>query len=132
GDSGGGHCKCVLGFAWNGTECGVLCDCSCVGADCDKLDETLEACQARHLSCSTTPQLTCGAAQLHQNTFDACPAMDASAVGDGPGTHCLCILGFAWNGAECVELADCACQGTDCDKLEATLEACQARHSGCP
>jgi hypothetical protein len=41
------------------------------------------------------------------------------------------MLGFAWNGTECVELGDCRCAGSDCDKLTQTVEECQQAHAAC-
>ncbi len=126
-----GHCLCFLGYAWNGKECAGLSDCTCVGADCDKLTLTLEDCQAKHLACAPQTKLTCGSTSLHLNAYTACAAMDARAVGDDSGAHCNCMLGYAWDGKDCVGLGDCACVGADCDKLEQTREACLARHSAC-
>ena len=130
-DSSGGHCNCFLGFAWDGAQCVGLGDCACAGADCDKLALTIDDCQAAHLACAPKPQLTCGSAQLHANTHSACAAMDAAASADGSGAHCNCMLGYAWDGAKCVGLGDCACTGADCDKLASTLQQCQAAHTAC-
>jgi hypothetical protein len=57
--------------------------------------------------------------------------MEAVAVSDSDDAHCNCALGFAWDGNACVFLADCACQGNDCDKLTATIEECQSQHQSC-
>ena len=46
-----GACLCFFGFAWNGEDCVALNNCACEGADCDKLTESLEDCQAEHQSC---------------------------------------------------------------------------------
>jgi hypothetical protein len=129
---GDAHCLCMLGYAWNGSECTMLGDCACQGADCDKLTGTLEQCQAQHAGCKKEPEkIACGSAALHQGKHDVCAPMDVRAVGDDHGNPCDCLLGYAWNGSECTELADCACQGSDCDKLTETLEQCQAQHAVC-
>jgi hypothetical protein len=131
-DENGNHCKCMMGFAWNGTECVGLGDCACVGADCDKLTETIEACQAQHLSCSSVKnKLSCGSAALTSKSFDACTAMDAQGVADDSGVQCRCVLGFVWDGSQCLSLGGCACLGADCDKLTSTLEECEAKHTSC-
>ncbi|MGC4121334.1 MAG: hypothetical protein QM765_43510 [Myxococcales bacterium] len=130
-DESGGHCFCALGFAWDGKACVGLGDCACVGADCDKLTQTLEECQAKHSGCSQDTRLVCGSSALHANVHQACGAMDAQASADTTGAHCNCMLGYAWNGQDCVGLGDCACVGADCDKLETTREACLAKHTTC-
>ena len=73
-----------------------------------------------------TDHLQCGSAELYSLTHDGCGGMDA--VGDGA---CFCFLGYAWNGAACVGVNGCECQGTDCDKLSQSLEECQAAHTTC-
>ena len=125
-----GHCYCALGFAWNGSSCELLADCACQGQDCDKLTETQEQCEQAHAACDTTPQYQCGSSELHANSHLVCEAMDAEAVPDDAG-HCNCALGFAWNGSSCELLADCACQGQDCDKLTETQEQCEQAHAAC-
>ncbi len=52
GDAENGSCACVLGYAWNGTECTLLTDCFCEGADCNKLTMDHAECVAAHSSCS--------------------------------------------------------------------------------
>lgn len=127
-----GDCFCMLGFAWNGTACEPLANCRCVGEDCDKLSETQDQCEQAHAACGAEPQrLHCGSTQLFAFDHDACGAMDARAVPDADGQSCYCFLGFAWNGSACEGLADCACEGADCDKLSETQEACEAAHAAC-
>jgi hypothetical protein len=126
-----GDCFCMLGFAWNGSACEPLSNCRCEGADCDKLSETPEACEQAHATCSSAPtSLECGSAQLFSLKHDTCGPMNAKAVPDENGS-CFCFLGYAWNGTACVGLADCACEGDDCDKLTETEEACEQAHAAC-
>src|SRR5512142_1445530 len=47
-DDTGASCLCALGYAWDGTTCVFLGDCTCVGDDCDKLTDTLEECLDQH------------------------------------------------------------------------------------
>jgi hypothetical protein len=124
-----GDCYCSLGYAWDGTACAHLGGCECQGLDCNKLAETQEECESEHLGCVESG-LHCGNTALYAEVHGACAAMDAQAAGDEFG-HCLCLLGYAWNGTECVSLADCQCIGDDCDKLTETIEACQAAHAEC-
>lgn len=79
---------------------------------------------------STPPVIACGSSELRQSTHDVCAPMDAEAV-DGEGGGCWCMLGYAWNGSECVMLANCACEGTDCSKLTLDKADCEAAHSSC-
>jgi GTP cyclohydrolase II len=57
--------------------------------------------------------------------------MDAVASADSSGAHCNCMLGYAWDGKKCQGLGDCACTGTDCNKLTSTLNECLAAHTSC-
>ncbi|HEY8427119.1 MAG TPA: hypothetical protein VIL20_02045 [Sandaracinaceae bacterium] len=55
-----------------------------------------------------------------------CAPMDArDPDGSCPGT-----LGFAFDGARCVGL-HCTCEGTDCDSLYPTSDACEAAYAHC-
>lgn len=74
--------------------------------------------------------LACGSTALTEAVHEECAPMDAVAEPDEHGS-CLCMLGFAWNGEQCVQLADCQCVGPDCNKLTETLEECEAAHSTC-
>jgi hypothetical protein len=56
----------------------------------------------------------------------ACEAQDAAGVGD-----CKLLLGVAWNGESCVEIAGCECAGADCDALFDSVEACKTAHAEC-
>jgi hypothetical protein len=127
----GPGCRCVLGYAWNGTACEMLSNCECEGADCDKLTQSQEECEQAHTSCGSTTPRQCGSMELYAAKHDVCGAMDATAVSDETGLGCYCFLGFAWNGTACESLANCACDGADCDKLTQTEEQCEQAHAGC-
>ncbi|MBI5537157.1 MAG: hypothetical protein HY898_30825 [Deltaproteobacteria bacterium] len=130
-DESGSSCYCMLGFAWNGSDCVGLGDCRCTGADCGKLTQTREECLQAHASCTKpAPSFKCGSVSLFEKVHGACEAMDAAATGEN-GSHCNCMMGFAWNGKECVGLGDCQCTGADCDKLTKTIEECQQKHAAC-
>ncbi len=131
-DENGMPCDCFLGYAWNGSDCVSLGDCRCVGQDCDKLTQTIEQCRSNHALCMPDPEfVSCGSSTLYSAKHDQCNAMDATAVPDENGSSCYCMLGFAWNGTECVALGDCRCAGSDCDKLTQTVEECQQAHAAC-
>ncbi len=74
--------------------------------------------------------LACGSQELHAAAHDGCAAMDAIAMPDENG-DCLCELGYAWDGDACVALANCQCQGADCDKLSQTQAECEQAHTQC-
>lgn len=48
---GEGGCEAELGVVWRGGYCSSISGCSCVGADCDALYESVEACLAAHREC---------------------------------------------------------------------------------
>ena len=58
----------------------------------------------------------------------ACAAQDARGTGSG---DCERLLGVRWNGEACEALFGCDCEGTDCDEISATYEACAQEHAGC-
>jgi hypothetical protein len=71
----------------------------------------------------------CSDSNLYSDTHKTCAAMDAQ----GQGT-CNCgSLGFAWDGAKCVQLGSgfCSCVGADCDKLTRTEQECLTNHASC-
>lgn len=107
---GVGGCEKVLGYKWNGAECVALSGCSCEGAGCASLTDTLEACLAAHEGCQSPP---------------VCEPQTAEGAGD-PG-----LIGIKWNGNECVELIGCKCDGAECEKLFDTVEACKGEHLNC-
>lgn len=53
--AGEGACDAFLGYAWNGAECVGISGCRCVGADCDELFDSEEACAAAHAHCEMGP-----------------------------------------------------------------------------
>lgn len=55
-----------------------------------------------------------------------CGAMDAAGEG-----ACEKLLGYGWNGTECVSLSGCSCTGADCDKLYSGPGSCAAAHEQC-
>ena len=133
-DSNGQHCYCALGFKWNGKSCEEVDDCACKGADCNKLAKSKEECEKQHAACpSQAPEkpYTCGDDGRFANMHQVCAPMDAKAVGTDDGMHCNCALGFAWNGTSCDFLADCRCEGADCDKLTLDKEECEKLHKAC-
>jgi hypothetical protein len=103
-----GPCALFLGYHWDGRSCRPLSGCSCEGADCAELYATVEECEADRATCPP------------------CEPLDARGVGD-----CEAVLGYAWNGRECLAVVGCECEGADCGRL-ASLEECLAVHRGCP
>jgi hypothetical protein len=124
GDDG---CFCMLGYAWDGAQCVGISGCACTGADCNKLTQTPEECATDHASCGGPSGFECGSAELHAAEHTACVAMDVQ--GD---EECYCMLGFYFDGTDCLPLTGCECAGADCDKLGLTLEDCVAQHETCP
>ncbi len=58
---GEGLCDAFFGWAWTGEACTSVSGCSCVGAECDRLFDSLEACERRYASCGgCTSDVTCG------------------------------------------------------------------------
>jgi hypothetical protein len=112
--AGRGSCRCALGYVWDGADCTMVGGCECAGTDCDSMSETYEECIANHEECIDEPPA------------DPCEAMDA--VGDG---LCRAILGYAFDGRECVMLGGCDCLGGDCDDLFESEEACEAAYREC-
>lgn len=104
---GEGLCALLLGYRWNGESCEAVSGCSCVGRDCDLLAGSLAECQAVH---------------------DDCPCRAMDATGSGP---CALLLGWKWDGSQCVGISGCDCVGSDCDDLFSTQSACAKAHSSC-
>jgi hypothetical protein len=52
---GEGDCALLLGWLWDGSSCVDFGGCSCVGADCDRRFDTLDACREAHLGCFGPP-----------------------------------------------------------------------------
>lgn len=55
-----------------------------------------------------------------------CDAFSAAGTG-----ACFNVLGFVWNGVECVALSGCGCEGVDCPRRYGSLEECNAIHAEC-
>lgn len=105
---GEGGCALFHGYKWNGMSCEGVSGCTCSGADCGNLFNTLEECQRKFCRC-------------------ACEPLDAKAEG-----KCEAILGWSWDGARCQQLVGCSCVGTDCDKLYGSQFDCEIDHQACP
>jgi hypothetical protein len=63
--------------------------------------------------------------------LDECPPVCSAMTAQAEGV-CLAIIGFAWNGTACEQLAGCRCAGEDCDVLFESADACRASHADCP
>jgi hypothetical protein len=63
---------------------------------------------------------------LRLNPDDDCAPMDATGVGP-----CDAFFGYAWDGAACVGISGCSCQGSDCGVLYKSIEACEKAYAGC-
>ncbi|NIR59587.1 MAG: hypothetical protein GWO02_08720 [Gammaproteobacteria bacterium] len=99
-----------------GEPCGpVVCEGGdvCCNASCGVCAAPGEACPAIACADAGTPSGPC-------DPYDA--------YGEG---FCDLFLGYAWNGTDCVGLSGCECIGSDCDRLDATLEECRALHADC-
>lgn len=103
---GEGACRAIIGVKWNGHSCEQLTGCDCVGEDCDQLYMDLRSCTDAHAECPS----------------GECARMDVRGQG-----LCDLVLGYAWTGPEggCQSISGCECEGSDCDKLYDTPEACQ-------
>jgi hypothetical protein len=55
---GTGTCERFIGYAWDGKQCKGFSGCSCEGADCDSVYETMQECRLAHGNCPTGDQ--CG------------------------------------------------------------------------
>lgn len=106
---GMGACRVVHGYRWNGSECEPIAGCTCEGAECAASFDTFAECEASYAACE-----------------GACGPEDATGVG-----ACFLTLGYRWNGSACEHVGGCACEGTDCEDLPETPEACEAAHAGC-
>ncbi|MBX3274628.1 MAG: hypothetical protein KF729_30460 [Sandaracinaceae bacterium] len=110
---GDGLCRLALGWVFDGARCAVASGCECLGADCDALFETEDACLRTYGAC-VTPEP------------GGCEPQDAR--GDG---LCRLYLGAAWDGTQCVSLGGCECVGADCGALFESVEACARAYAGC-
>lgn len=73
----------------------------------------------------------CGSEALFDAPHRSCEPMRAEAIPDPGHGSCFCVLGFAFNGRDCVALTDCYCTGEDCSRLTRTKEECEALHVHC-
>jgi hypothetical protein len=106
---GQGSCEMLLGWGWDGRACIPLSGCSCQGPDCNKLFADPGACYKVYGVCIP------------------CTAMDAQGQG-----RCKMLLGWKWDGSQCVSLGGCSCQGADCDRLFGSAQICQTAMAHCP
>jgi hypothetical protein len=148
-------CKKQLGFFWDGQTCQPLNGCSCIG-DCGQLQETYDDCVKIHAPCSDPgPQCKsdaecpapAGPCQVCADGSTACPvgvctngqcSVQVPACGPDCGPDdaagigsCKKLLGFGWNGKDCLSITGCECQGADCKALEGSYDACIAAHKEC-
>ncbi|MGM0554884.1 MAG: hypothetical protein ACQEVA_00710 [Myxococcota bacterium] len=109
---GEGACAAVVGVIWNGESCVSISGCSCVGSDCDKTYDSVEACENDRSACLEPD----------------CAAQDARGVGP-----CDAVLGWAWTGSEsgCQAISGCECRGADCDALYESQRSCQEDNVKC-
>ena len=106
---GQGACEMLLGWGWDGRACVPLSGCSCQGPDCSKLFADPGACYKVYGVCIP------------------CTAMDAQGQG-----ACKMLLGWKWDGSQCVSFGGCSCLGTDCDRVFGSAQICQAAMAHCP
>ncbi len=119
------HCNCGIRVLWDGTNCVASDACSCVGADCLNLYTDMTACTLAHQSCTDGGTIvTCGS-HLNASHTD-CAMMIAN--GDG---GCSCLIGYKWDGTDCVEVGGCQCVGPDCRDMYTDVDACRAAHAHC-
>jgi hypothetical protein len=130
---GEGLCDAFFGWAWDGSACHGLSGCSCVGADCGRTYESIEACETAHSTCTPSGG-TCGTiAGLVCSSREWCD-YDAST-----GDSC----GFADGGGTCrarpevgpdVDSPVCGCDGrTYGNECEAHAAGMDVRVAGeCP
>lgn len=65
------------------------------------------------------------------NPVDAGPGGNCAAQ-DARGTGlCEAFFGYAWDGASCVGLSGCSCEGSDCRNLYKDVTDCEATHAQC-
>ena len=102
-----GMCAMVLGVTYAGPDhgCVYISGCYCDGSDCDDLYSDIPSCERDYHQCLPDP---------------ICEPWDAAGEG-----ACKMILGYAYDGDECVQLSGCECVGDDCDLVTSTKEECQ-------
>ncbi|MBN1773169.1 MAG: hypothetical protein JXB32_18020 [Deltaproteobacteria bacterium] len=112
-----GPCTAELpGVRWDGAHCVPLgSGCSCVGADCAAVYETVADCVRDRRDCypnDCEPQAVAN---------DTCIDCDDAT-----------FLGAFWDGRACFELSGCRCRGAGCDLPFRSREECEAFHETCP
>jgi hypothetical protein len=75
--------------------------------------------------------IDCGSAALYAAAHHRCEPMQVEASPDPEYGSCLCFLGYAFNGSDCVALTDCYCAGEDCGRLTRTRDECEELHASC-
>lgn len=112
-----GPCAAELpGVLWNGTHCVPLgSGCSCAGADCAALYDTVTDCVRARRDC------------YHNDC-------EPQAVADDPCIDCTAemFLGAFWDGRDCFELRGCGCSGDGCGLPFRSREECAVFHETCP
>ena len=109
--NGEGACEAELGVVWRGDYCSSISGCSCVGADCANLYESVDACLSAHRDC----ERLCGTL-----TWGGVPGCLADELCDYPDdSYC----GGDDSGGVCVPrptdcplpggVPVCGCDGTD-------------------
>jgi hypothetical protein len=119
---------CQMGF------CDAARICAAAEPRCPCAD-TMPCIQPAQPSCVACPNATsvCQGAVCYngqcQLTSPRCPCGPMQARGDG---DCAMVVGWAWNGAECVALSGCGCTGPDCPSLYSDLATCKNKQAQCP
>jgi hypothetical protein len=112
-----GPCAAELpGVKWDGTNCVPLgSGCSCAGADCGAVYETVADCVRARRDC------------YHNDC-------EPQAVADDVCLDCTAsvFLGAFWDGRACFELHGCSCRGDGCFLPFRSLEECETFHETCP
>lgn len=112
--------KCVAGLpSCGGPQCKTDGDCP-VPDDCFPCPDGSLAC--------TSAKCAAGQCVYSKPTCSAglCDPMVAVGVGG-----CEKLLGYAWNGKECLPLGGCSCDGPDCGKLYQDPSQCKLEHEKC-
>lgn len=112
-----GACAMVLpGVLWDGSNCVPLgSGCSCAGADCASLYDTIEECVAARRGCYAQD------CEPQPVADDLC--LDCTAE---------MFLGAFWDGRECFELRGCRCRGDGCALPFRSVAECEAVQASCP
>jgi hypothetical protein len=115
---GEGPCEAEIGVIWDGMACYTISGCSCVGADCGDLYETLQECDSAHADCGDLydPCINkeCG------DPCTLCPPDDADCAEDA-------VLKACNKASQCVEdspelCGDDLCDGVACPNSTAYCE----------